>query len=383
MQPSPRTRAWPSGDDYTFLSLLVIGGGLAVFGYVGWSDHHAEISRAFAQLAHWHILVIRRFTDAYDGLDAQLLGADYGRVSPRGIRDAATTIGLYFRLPVAALLSVLAFVCMVRAAPARFARRLDLDALIGEQVRFFHSIAAFADRRLRLAPLRAHDPRPADPALHPLEWLDRYVRRADGTLDEARVRHSLEYQLGPAWCGVAAARPHARLLFVAFALHRAQRREDAAALLGDMAEALRGAATESGTGPEAPLTLPDALIARADTLLSESACTEAADIAARHGFTAPALMSLLMDARRRGEVLPPAAFNGLKLVDRPLWYALHSLGFPSEGHGRTHHPNPCIEAIGARDHWAMETLLGRPVATPAVARALASVLAVAARGRPG
>jgi intracellular multiplication protein IcmP len=83
--------------------------------------------------------------------------------------------------------------------------------------------------------------------------------------------------------------------------------------------------------------------------------------------------------------LPPAAFNGLKLVDRRLWYALHSLGFPSEGQGRTYHPNPCIEAIGARDHWAMELALGKPVAAPSLARAMATIRAIdgpPASGRP-
>ena len=68
-------------------------------------------------------------------------------------------------------------------------------------------------------------------------------------------------------------------------------------------------------------------------------------------------------------MLPPAAFNAVKLVDRRLWYALHSLGFPLEAHGRTHHPNPCVEAAGSRDHWAVECASGGPVSRPAVERA--------------
>ena len=87
-------------------------------------------------------------------------------------------------------------------------------------------------------------------------------------------------------------------------------------------------------------------------------------------ITAPALMTVLVEARRRGGVLPPAAFNAVKLADRPLWLALHSLGFPSEAHGRTQHPNPAVEAIGARDHWAVECSAGRPVGIPSVERAV-------------
>ena len=59
-------------------------------------------------------------------------------------------------------------------------------------------------------------------------------------------------------------------------------------------------------------------------------------------------MGLLNEARLKSGVLAPAQFVWLKLVDRRLWYALHSLGFETEGSGRYLHPNPRIEAAGAR-----------------------------------
>jgi intracellular multiplication protein IcmP len=62
-------------------------------------------------------------------------------------------------------------------------------------------------------------------------------------------------------------------------------------------------------------------------------------------------------------------------VDRPLWYALHSLGFESEGIGRYLHPNPRVEAAGARDHWAVERGAGRPVPTPTFEKALEALAA--------
>ena len=86
-------------------------------------------------------------------------------------------------------------------------------------------------------------------------------------------------------------------------------------------------------------------------------------------------MSLLIEARRVAGVLAPAQFLALKLVDRPLWYALHSLGFEGDGPGQNTHPNPRIEAIGARDHWAAERVAGRPLTQPSIARALAAVRA--------
>ena len=81
-------------------------------------------------------------------------------------------------------------------------------------------------------------------------------------------------------------------------------------------------------------------------------------------------MALLNEARLKAGVLAPAQFVWLKLVDRRLWYALHSLGFETEGFGRYLHPNPRVEAAGARDHWAAERLSGRPLLRPEIERAL-------------
>jgi intracellular multiplication protein IcmP len=380
--PSSGRATWASGDDYTLVSLIVIVGGLCIYAWVAWTNYHPAISRGFALLAHWHIEAIRLFTTEYDALDRQLLGADYSRVTLSGIQAAATSIGTFFRLPVALLLILLAGVCMSRASSSRFARRFDLDSLITEQARFFRTVCAFADRHLGLPPLDPREPRPADPALHPIEWLDRHGRLADGSVSKSRVRAELRKQLGPAWSAPAAAPPHVRLLFVAFALHLARQREDATRLLGDMAEALRGTDPDPALGPKASLIFPDHLVARADAFLSGSACAEASSLVANHAFAAPALMTLLTAARARAGVLPPAAFNGIKLVDRRLWYALQSLGFPSDGQGRDHAPNPPVEAIGARDHWSIEVALGAAVRAPSVDRAAMAILAFARPARP-
>ena len=88
-------------------------------------------------------------------------------------------------------------------------------------------------------------------------------------------------------------------------------------------------------------------------------------VAARHGFQTTALMALLEHARTRAGVLAPAQFNMLKLMDRRLWYALHSVGMP----------NPYVEARGSRDHWAAERLIGEPLHTPSIDRAVLSVRA--------
>jgi intracellular multiplication protein IcmP len=47
-----------------------------------------------------------------------------------------------------------------------------------------------------------------------------------------------------------------------------------------------------------------------------------------------------------------------------------SLGYESAAIGRYLHPNPRVEAMGARDHWAVEREAGGPLIKPDVERAL-------------
>jgi intracellular multiplication protein IcmP len=111
-------------------------------------------------------------------------------------------------------------------------------------------------------------------------------------------------------------------------------------------------------------------------VLQSEALRERVDqITSAHAYTAPALMSLLTAARRRAGVLAPAQFGALKLIDRHLWYGLHSLGVEGDGPGQSSHPNPRVEAAGARDHWAAERAAGRPLVIPSVERAVSAVRA--------
>jgi hypothetical protein len=58
-------------------------------------------------------------------------------------------------------------------------------------------------------------------------------------------------------------------------------------------------------------------------------------------------------------------FTWLKGVDRPLWYALTSLGRRA----------PFVEGLGASAHYAAERRLGRALQSPAVAGAVEALAA--------
>ncbi|WP_424138892.1 hypothetical protein [Roseomonas chloroacetimidivorans] len=366
--------AWASNDDYLAISLAIILIGLGFGAYELWTNYHAEITWGVFQLQHWKMQFIAHFTGEYAEQDARMLAAHPERVDIWQLLQLLAYVGRFFRVPAALLMLALAVLCYLRAAPSRYCRQFDLAGLRQEQARFFRSAGAMLGRMLHLTRIGKGDPLPADPALRADEWIARYAARRDGTLDELKARRALTRQLGPAWQGLDKAAPHVRVLFAAFALHLVQHREEAFDLLGDMAEVLPRDPKDGAAGPAKPLTLPAALVGEADRVLRDATVRKPAlRIADGHAYTTTALMSVLNEARRRSGVLPPASFNGLKLVDRPLWYALHSLGFPGDGPGQNTHPNPRIEALGARDHWAAERAARQPVAMPMLDQALAAV----------
>ncbi|HUB47673.1 MAG TPA: hypothetical protein VMB73_22070, partial [Acetobacteraceae bacterium] len=195
--------------------------------------------------------------------------------------------------------------------------------------------------------------------------------KPDGSYDGDAALRELTRQLGPVWRGAPNAPEVVRCLLAAFALHAARDGDAALAFLGDFSEAMAPRQKEGPAGPEASVPAPPHIVAAADVILRRPDLRPYLALADRHGFTVPAVMTVLHEARRRAGVLAPAQFNFVKLIDRRLWFALHSLGFPAED--RTEEPvmpTPRIEAVGARDHWAAERVEGRPLVIPSVDRAV-------------
>lgn len=384
MRPTDQSNrpAWPSGDDDALfvLAVLLLGGG--VLGWLAWDTWRAVIAAGAIGMFRWQVSVLQHWTDRFDLADRQMAAADVGRVTLGDLVAMARAIGATVVWPAASLLVALAVPCVLLGVGSRYRRALNLDALAAEQATSFPAVAAFVGRRLRLV-RPAPDPRPCDPALTPAEWIARHASSGDGSFDRDAAGRALAQQLGLPWRGPAASPPHVVVLAAAFALHLAQRRAQALDLLGAASSALAGGQGEGGAGPALALRFPKGLAASAakwlvDPLVSGPALRHMG----RHGHIPTALMGLLVEARRVSGVLPPAAFVWLRLVDRPLWHALASLGFKADIPGRYLHPNPRAEAAGARDHWAAERLAGHAIPEPQVERALAA-LEVAVRNRDG
>ena len=358
-------RGWASSDDYTFLSLIVIAIGCGFLGWMVWTHYHDELVEAVAWLQISKMTFIGRFTDAYEPLRQGVIHGNYATVGFERLVGMCGQVNAFFRWPAAGLIGALAVLCFVGAPPGRFRRRFDLDSLLREQARFYRAASAMLGRHLKLVDPAPKAPRPADPALHVQEWAGRFCLDTKGGVDGTRLRQALLLQLGPVWRGPRRASPAGRVIFAAFALHLGGRREECQLLLGDLAEALGQTRDPSPTGPAESLPVPPAVLLRADAVLAEGAAHEAAEAeAARHAYETTALMGLLNAARLESGILAPAQFNGLKLLDRSLWYALHSLGFPGHGPGQNSQPNPRVEAVGARSHWQAERQARCPLFPP-------------------
>ena len=373
MARSPRAPGAIGSDDYTGFSLILICVGLAILGWTAWKLWHAEISAGALLVAHREMQAIAWVSDRFSQADIGVQRADPAGVQFNDLVRLYRNIGTEFLYPAMALVLGLAALSFFRAGNARFTRAFDLDKLMAEQAKTSRSTAAFVGRNLTLSGVRAGDPRPADPALHVSEWIAKYAQR-DGRFHEASARRELVRQLGAEWKGRSSASPTVRCMLAAFALHGAERREEAAGLLGLLSEGLPVDKTDSGDGPEEPLAFDPKTLAVADRVLAETkAAVWAIEIMDAHHFTTPGLMSVLNAARLRSGVLAPAQFAFLKLVDRRLWYALHALGFESDGLIAHPHPSQRVEAIGARAHWAAERAVGAPIPTPEFDAAIAAI----------
>ena len=342
----------------SFWGLIALA--FAVVGVGFWFLFHAKIARAVLVWKHWELQQLGRFTPYYNTLDREIVRLWPDQVSLLQLAKLFDIVGGAVNLPAAGVLAALAVAVYFFAPSQRFRERLDIDGVFRAQGEPFRCAGGYIGREQPLLAPREGTPRPNDFALHTGEWIERHAWSRKRGFREDLARRELARQLGPAWIGPAAAEPHARVLFAAFALHAAREREAAASYLGDLAQDLPKTETDE------PLHVPAHLVAQADRILADAPLIESCvKVAARHGFQTTALMGVLEHARARAGVLAPAQFNVLKLVDRRLWYALLSVGMP----------NPYVEARGARDHWAAERLIGEPLHTPSIDRAVLSVRA--------
>ena len=373
-----RSSGTRSSGEITLMLAGVALLGMVVLAYMVWSTFHTEISRFYCEALIWQLGILSP-TPELAHLNVQLHQALHHPASIRLIQlyYGLSIVGMHLRWVAVLVGGICAGLCLFFGENKALRAVLDLEGLIAVQAKMFPTLRGFAKRRItRLVAPSTGAPLPADPALTADEWRSRFATAADGSFSEVCAQEAFERQLGPHYttAGPVATPPAAQVLFASFALHKLKRRDEAMTLLGQLSEGLADAGLDGDTGPKISLKVPaDVLKTAQDFLADPEVQTTIAQSCDRHGWTTTALMTLLCDARFEAGVLAPPAFAIVKLIDRPLWYALHSLGYPSENPNEDVHPNPRIEAAGARAHWSEEQRLRRPLYIPVLDRALSTL----------
>lgn len=376
--------------------MIILVGGLLFF---GWFKAHALVSLVMLSILRAELWPASLWTHSVDQARQAMQAAHPATVTLHQIVRACAFVGLVYRIPAALFLAGLAAVTIWRAPGERFARPLDFEGLMKLQAMNFPSIAAFLERRHSLVRPGTEAVRQADFALHLGEWIGLYALDAERRYDPIAAHGALVTQLGPVWRGLNEATPQVRAMVAVFGLHAARERDEARTLLGVLSTSLAPLTAEEAaqhdkqadplgrTGPARPLVLPPDAIAAVDAVLHRHEIVQPAQaVMVNYAFTSTALMGLLMHARARAGVLAPAQFAFLKLIDRPLWYALHSLGFPLTISDYGPQPNARIEALGSRAHWEAERAVRQRLPRPRMEMAMAAIdqrlRDPANRGRP-
>lgn len=290
---------------------------------------------------------------------------------------AFDAVGRYLRWPSIALLAGLGLWLTWLHPTRRFTRRFDLRAL-AETMAYNWPFALHALRRGQIDIPLDDERWGMALAEWPFVLRHRLWREADRRLDEPRTRGVLTEQLGGLWRGPQGLPLHARALAGIFAMRSASYTVTGDAEAGQLKARsyalLRQLARQAADNKRADyLPAPAHYQAVIDLTAAYLDDPEVAAAIEQHAYNHTVLMRLLSDARRNG-ILPPALFNWLKGVDRPLWYALSTLGRRA----------PFTEALGPFAHYGAERQLGQALRQPVLDNAITGLQDALARAvRPG
>lgn len=362
--------------DHVLLAIIGVILVIACLCLLLWYEFHTQIAILLLAFAGMELHVVSLFTHQYDHILDSLTHAKPDKVSAQTLWDLNTITGRIILFPTLGLFAVLGFLCAVKAPRAIYRQRFGLDDMT-KMLATIHPIGqAWVGGKSKLSPpMPAGKPlRPMDPALTPEEWLLRY---APGSVDEPntinRAYDTLVRQLGKHWTGPNSLSPVELCLFMTFSLYHARQKDQAQALLEKLSTALSGR-WKNGEIRQF-IQLDKKFIQQMKTTYDTGSWTIGLEIASRHAYVRPALMSLLQEARRRAGVVNPSLFAIVQLVDRDLWLILCALPYPMPG--RPLHAivtTTCVEAAGAMEHWRAECLDQTPCPDPQLERTLTTLM---------
>lgn len=264
---------------------------------------------------------------------------DYYSLSGASISTIGGEAAKFYRWPIIILFVSVGYYSLFMSPRGKFRAQLNLESFIRTQRIMWPVIAPIVD----FNPIKYSARIPGDEvpdvippmaeAFSPEEWLSWHrIKVTNGIPERESTRRAFLLQLGPRWNGFDGLPVYMQGLLAAFALKGVQKREQSDQFLGKMAPywSLKGG-----------FKLPSEIVSEIRKILDDPKIGgKALDIGKDYAYRTTAMMGILRWARMQGGVLAPAQFLWLRVVDRPLWYALNNLGrraFLTEGAGAIAH----------------------------------------------
>lgn len=313
-------------------------------------------------LKFWELEFIRLFTADVDPLMPII---NYYRENPHHIsyplmKDLLTDAGVFFSIPVAIIMLLLAGVLYFSSFATQYRHIHNMNTLYESEKKLWPQIMPVAKEDLLKTPINEG---PWAMAQNPMEFakkhnllrevhergtgaklIDRGMKvRAEIIRDKAE--HLFVQQLGPLWESVDKLNDYTKALYAAFVSRANHDRDTSRKLLDQI----------SASSPTGKLDFSGV-----DKILEKyKDCKKAAKVVSEHAYVYTVMASMLELARTDG-VLSSADFLWLKPRDRMLWYILNNVG----------RQTAFVEVSGVFAHWLVEKELHRKLSVPMIHEAV-------------
>lgn len=324
-----------------------------------WYAFSEQIITAYLQLKLLEISLVNVFTDALGPMEQWIHRTSPAALNLKSLEEIGNSVGYYLRWPVLAILSGFSMVLFLGGIKNRFRNTYDMTRLAKEETENWPLLNATS--RLNLVNEHVEKGQWAM-AMTPMDFSKKHKLlkvemqntgefglkkdiRAVATVVRGRATKAFARQLGQTWTRAEDLPLYGRTLFAIFAAKAMGDREDAQALLTQIAES-------AGAGKKLNFRGADALLARyvEDKKIKK--------VVGSYGYVYTVMASMLEFARGDG-VLASAEFIWLKALDRPLWFMLNTVG-------RQTAP---AEIAGPFSHWQAERAIGHKLNFPMVEEA--------------
>ncbi len=354
--PPPSQQQQPQGDNSLGPLWITIG----LFALVGiiWYVFHRQIVYFFLEIKYIEAAFIALF-------DAKLIPAmlamktiNPSDVSFPQLTQYAQVVGSYARYPLGFIMVTLAVVLFLGHPAMRFKRTHSMQTLLDQERYNWPQIMPVYNVDLVKQSIEKGA---WSMALTPMQFAKKYNllqeersntpgvsaqrQTISVTLRRAEAYQVFALQLGNYWTGIDSLNMHTKALFTIFACRINQDPTNAKLLTDQINLSVATGHLDFSNVDEILNKYRNSPIVK--------------DIIGKYAFVLTVMGSMLLAARQDG-VVASADFLWLKVVDRPLWFVLNTVG----------RQTPPCEVAGIFAHWVSERRLGRRIGVPMVDEAV-------------